>query len=169
MGDSDENGGEEEDGSQAEDSEEEPDEHFQEVQQGVFDIIYNTSLFWTLETPTQFVLLFSRSLCTKVQVSNPKKNGVFVNFSSDGPTDADLTALQDMVTLPLHQLQFSGKNEDIFIPSSWDLDTDASLIKKAVIGDPTKRWLAVSIPYYGEQNHNIATLDAYVPWLFLRQ
>jgi hypothetical protein len=145
------------------DSEEEQNEQFQKVQQGVFDILLNTGLFWTLETNTQFILLFSRSLCMKVQVSDPQKNGVFVTFSLDGPTDVDLTALHHLVGLPIHELQFNKKSEDIFIPSSRDLDTDASLIKREVIGEPTKCWLAVSIPYYGEKEHNIATLDEFDP------
>ena len=32
---------------------------FQEVQQGIFDILSNSGLFWTLETEKQLILLFS--------------------------------------------------------------------------------------------------------------
>ena len=96
-------------------------------------------------------------------MSDPQRNGVFVSFSSDGPTGADLQALHNLVDIPLHLLQFSKKSEDIFIPSSHDLDTDSFLIKKDVIGDPVKWWMAVSIPYYGEKEHNIVTLDEFIP------
>jgi len=136
---------------------------FQEVQQGIFDILSNSGLFWTLETEKQLILLFSWSLCSKVVVSDPQKNGVFVEFSSAGPSDDDLQGLAAMAHLPLHQLVFNPQKEDIFIPSTCDLDIDASKIKRELIGEPTKCWLAVSIPYYGEDTHELAVMDVFNP------
>ena len=86
-----------------------------------------------------------------------------MEFESPGPTDQDLIELEDLTSIPIHELRFPAQSQTIFIPSSRNLDTDESAIKKRVIGDPHQRWLAVSIPYYGEKTHEVALLEAFVP------
>ena len=56
-------------------------------------------MFFTEESPTHWMLIFSRSLSINVDVEDPQKNGIVVRWESSGPTDSELAEIQQFTKL----------------------------------------------------------------------